>query len=258
MKVTFGHGSPFIYTFFEGGDPTITFPDPPTVWAGSAKDAVLGVSIRKSHYGLFAPTGATWTGLDGQTFTCNLGGKPYFVIAVLPDNKPETLAFFKKYAYTLVTDTAVAWKFQDPGVMKTTFTYTTKPLEGDEKDTVFAMYPHQWKYADLKAMKMADFSYPSVRGEMKVATGTSFVRRWSRCRASCRCCPTAASPTTASPARPTSRGCLSRWPSRGGRRRSTPTTKARSSGRSRTSHRWPMPPATRRPSRSSWRNSRNA
>jgi endoglucanase Acf2 len=174
MKVTFGHGSPFIYTSYEGGDPTINFPDPPTVFAGSAKDNVLGVSIRKSHYGFFAPAGATWAGLDSKTFTCKLGGKSYFIIGVLPDNKPETLAYFKKYAYTLVTDTTVSWKFQDPGVMKTTFTYATKPLEGDEKDTLFAMYPHQWKYADLKSMKMADFSYKSVRGEMKVAAGRSF------------------------------------------------------------------------------------
>jgi endoglucanase Acf2 len=41
MKLSFGHGSPFVYGLFDGGNPTVTFVTPPTVWLGDA-----GASVR--------------------------------------------------------------------------------------------------------------------------------------------------------------------------------------------------------------------
>jgi endoglucanase Acf2 len=44
MRVTTGHGLPFIYSTFAGGTPALTFSSAPTVWSGNASTAVLGVT----------------------------------------------------------------------------------------------------------------------------------------------------------------------------------------------------------------------
>ena len=69
LKTSFGHGSPFVYCTYAGGDPVLRCAMPPRVWSGTAKDAVLGVTIRGNHYGLFGPTGSTWSGLESEVLT---------------------------------------------------------------------------------------------------------------------------------------------------------------------------------------------
>ena len=175
MHVSYGHGSPFVYALYERGEPVLTFAEPPTAWSGAAGDAVLGVTVSGRHYGLFGPTGATWSGLGGKVLTCRTAGKPYFSIAVLPDNSPQTLALFKRYAYTHVTDTKVRWKYDAPSSSVTaTFTFATRPYEGAEAGTLFALYPHQWNHTSAPLLGQ---TYASVRGEMKLAAGASFATR---------------------------------------------------------------------------------
>lgn len=171
MRVSIGHGSPFVYALYAGGNPTVNFAKAPRVFAGSAKDGVLGITSGGNHYGLFGATGSTWSGLDGTTFTNNANGKPYFSIALLPNDKPETLALFRKYAYSHVVDTQVAYK-TDGGKLQCTYRFTVKTYEGQEAGTLFALYPHQWKYATTKLTEM---TYGSVRGTMKVGQGEQFV-----------------------------------------------------------------------------------
>ncbi|NQT40140.1 MAG: glycoside hydrolase family 81, partial [Planctomycetes bacterium] len=81
-------------------------------------------------------------------------------------------ALFARYAYAHVTDTKIAWQY-DPksSTVRTTFTFTTKPHEGQTTDTLFALYPHQWRYAPIER-----YICPlgSVRGVMKLAAGSSF------------------------------------------------------------------------------------
>jgi endoglucanase Acf2 len=176
MLVTYGHGSPFVYAIFEGGgSATVTFPEPPAVWAGRAREAVLGVTVRGKPYALFGPTGSTWEGLETKVFTNRAGKRPYFSLALLPANTPEALALFKKYAYAHVTDTRAAWRYEPQGsALVTDFTFTTKAYEGEAEGTLFALYPHQWTRT---SQKLLDFQYASVRGPMKLAAGTSFTTR---------------------------------------------------------------------------------
>ncbi len=171
LRTSFGHGSPFIYCTYAGGDPVLRCAMPPRVWAGTAKDAVLGVTIRGNHYGLFGPVGSTWSGLDSAVLTNAAAGKTYLSIALLPDDKPQTLALFQRYAYNHVVDTRVDYQ-AIPGKVKATYSFKTKAWEGSETGTIFSLYPHQWKYSSTK---LTDMSYKSVRGEMKVATGTEFI-----------------------------------------------------------------------------------
>jgi endoglucanase Acf2 len=171
LRASFGHGSPFVYGLYAGGEPVVRFHHPPKIWFGDAKSPVLGVTVNGHHYGLFGATGSTWEGLDGQRFTNKSGGKPYFSLALLPNNEPSTLDVFRRYAYSHVTDTQLDFAFEGDTVV-TVYQFTTKAYEGRETDTLFALYPHQWKYARTR---LTEHSYGSVRGEMKIGGGDHFI-----------------------------------------------------------------------------------
>lgn len=170
LKTSYGHGSPFIYGFARGGDPVVTLNGKPRIWSGGKKDAILGLTVRGSHYALFGPRGSTWAG-DGETVLVNKSNKKgYFSIALLPDDKPETLALFKKYAYSFVIGTTVDYAVVG-GKVKAAHKFETRAMEGTEKGTIFALYPHQWKYSKKE---LTGHVYRSVRGEMKMAVGNEF------------------------------------------------------------------------------------
>jgi endoglucanase Acf2 len=170
LKTTFAHGSPFVYGMIEGGSPTITFGKPPKIWSGTAKDSTLGITIDGSHYALFGPTGSTWDGLDTLRWTNQSGGKPYFSVALLPDNTPATLALFQKYAHNHLNQTRLDWNVTG-ATAHATYTLTTTDHEPGTPGTLFALYPHQWKYTSAP---LTDLSYTTVRGQMKLAAGSSF------------------------------------------------------------------------------------
>ncbi|MFS1511409.1 glycosyl hydrolase [Chengkuizengella sp. SCS-71B] len=172
MKVTYGHGSPYVYFTYSGGNPRLTFPGTPSVWSGNTNSPVLGITINNRHYALFGPSGSTWSGIGSSTLTNNLNGNDYFSIAALPDNSVSTLNKFTQYAYSHVTDTLVSWSYnENTSQVTTTYTYTTVQKQGSQTGTIFALYPHQWKNT---SKSLLSYTYDSVRGMMKVAEGNSF------------------------------------------------------------------------------------
>ncbi|MCY3021396.1 MAG: glycosyl hydrolase [Planctomycetota bacterium] len=179
MKVTCGHGSPYVYAVYEGGDPTLSFANAPEVWAGGPDKPVLGLKVNGKPYGLFGPSGCNWAGLGSKSLTCNLGGKNYFSIALLPDKSPATLDLFARYAYAHVTGSKIAWSYDEKtATVATRFSLTTKAFEGQETATLYALYPHQWMRTQDKTMAAVGGTespaYPSVRGQMRVMCGNGF------------------------------------------------------------------------------------
>ena len=171
---TYGHGCPFVYATYSGGTPTVTFGESPRVWSGDSTSSVIGVSVANRHYGLFAPQGSTWDGWSGSTWTCRTP-KSYFSIAVLPDASEATLKLFRHYAYSHVTDSRVTWVYDETTAMlHTTYTVTAVPMEGDVRETLFALYPHQWRHTQAT---LRPESYASVRGQMRLTNGTTFETR---------------------------------------------------------------------------------
>jgi endoglucanase Acf2 len=168
FKASFGHGSPYIYGTYTGGRPTVTFAKAPTLWSGGTGDAVLGITINHHHYGLFGASGSAWK-TDGTTWI-NEGTGRHLAIALLPDDRPETLALFGKHAYSHVIDTRVEYQVVG-GTLNTTYRLITEAMEGIDQGTLFALYPHQWKYA---TSRLGDQAYGSVRGTMRLAAGHSF------------------------------------------------------------------------------------
>jgi endoglucanase Acf2 len=172
MTLTFGHGSPYVYADYAGGEPVVIFKSPPTIVVGDGKSAVLVVKVATRIYGLYAPSGSTWSGLGSARLTAQTRGKTYCSVAVLPDEKPSTLEQFQAYAYNHVTGSQATWTYdQKSAKVSTRYAFRTVSKQGPDTGTLFALYPHQWRDA------RADFtgqSYGSVRGPMKLAKGSSF------------------------------------------------------------------------------------
>jgi endoglucanase Acf2 len=171
LRVSYGHGSPFVFATTEGGAARLTLAKAPQIWSGDARKSALGVSINGRHYGLFAPAGAKWNGVGSSVLSVE-SAKNYFSVATLPDAKPETLALFQKHAYAHVTGTRVEWSYDEKSATVTTqHKFTTQLYEGTESGTLFALYPHQWRNT---AHPLLPLSYGSVRGAMKLGAGRGF------------------------------------------------------------------------------------
>lgn len=173
ITASFGHGSPYVYFLFEGGNPELSFYTVPQVWYGDESSSVLGITMEGAHYALYGPTGSTWEGINSTTLTNLLeDGQNYFSVAVLPDASEETLLAFQEYAYSFVTDTKVDWSYNsDSSEVTSTFTYTTEAKEGEQTGTIMSLYPHQWRNS---SDALLDYTYPSIRGTMKTTAGSSF------------------------------------------------------------------------------------
>lgn len=188
MDVTIARGLPLLFAEYSGGSAQLTFrtDDEPvddaavSTWADRGN--VLGITVSANgydkHFGVFAPSGASWSGTSTSEMTSELGDGDYLTVAILPDASTDLLDQFERHAYNVVRDTTVDWEYvpDDNGTptseVRTTYSFTTeaKP-ESQTEGTVTALFPHQWKYATTE---LTDHTYWSVRGEMRVATGTSF------------------------------------------------------------------------------------
>ena len=70
--------------------------------------------------------------------------RDYWSVAVLPDAKPSTIAWFEKVAFAFVTETRVEYRYDPQSAKVTTnFSATTEVKEGANAETVFALYRHQ-------------------------------------------------------------------------------------------------------------------
>ena len=171
FEATLGHGLPFVFFRIEGGDALITPSQTATVWHN--QDGVLGLTIGGVPYGVFAPTGATWTGTSTRRST--LDGKGYLSVALLPDASPTTLELFRQHAYAFVTDSRVAWDYDEASAQVTsTYTYDTELVEsgaGLVNETMTALYRHQW--LDSSAPQTGHI-YRSPRGEMRLVAASTF------------------------------------------------------------------------------------
>ncbi|MEZ6015558.1 MAG: glycosyl hydrolase [Planctomycetota bacterium] len=180
LDATFGHGSPFVYCASTGGDPVVRLTGGARVWSGAlgqadseGGDAVLGVTVNGHHYGLFGATGSRWSEPTRGALR-NHGGAGYLSLALLPDDAPETLAAFARCAHNHVVGTRVTYAVEE-GFVRARYAFELQAREGDAAiGTLFALYPHQWKYATTA---LGPWAYGSVRGALRVGAGDSFETR---------------------------------------------------------------------------------
>ncbi len=183
MRLTFGHGLPFVYARTHGGDALVQLggsasadaPAAAKIW--SEHDEVIGLTWHGHPYGLFAPTGAKWRH-DAVGLVSDLAGKDYYSVALLPDDTAETLELFRKHAYAFVTGTDVSWKVDTQAATVTSHfavaTTLVEPGADHVDEPVLALYPHQWKAAPARQALLADKAYVSPRGSMRLVAASAF------------------------------------------------------------------------------------
>lgn len=171
MEATFGHGLPFVFFELTGGNAVVTPEGAFTTWYNQG--GTLGLTIQGRHYGIFAPTGSTWTGSGPLQSSRN--GQDYLSIALLPDAQPATLQLFRKHAYAFVTDSRVQWQYDEgAATVNTTYSYVTALKESNGtsvNETMTALYRHQWLNT---SDPLTGYSYPSPNGQMKLYEGSTF------------------------------------------------------------------------------------
>lgn len=170
MRLSFGHGSPFVFGEVAGGAARLSFAEKAIVWQTAGN--ILGVRVRGRNYGLFGGAGSSWKSTGGLTFE-NVNGPGYFSVALLPDGDLKTLNRFAGVAHNHVVDSRVNWEVVGKEV-RTRYSVTSKSKEGQSKGTMMALYPHQWKYLHGETSSQ---SYRSVRGQMKLLQGEFFETR---------------------------------------------------------------------------------
>ncbi|HLP42121.1 MAG TPA: glycoside hydrolase, partial [Fibrobacteria bacterium] len=89
LRATMAHGNPFVFFTVTGGPAKVAFTASPVVWFQDG--GTLGVTVNGRHYGIFGPTGSTWT-VSGQARISTLAGKNYLSVAVLPDGLTDDAA----------------------------------------------------------------------------------------------------------------------------------------------------------------------
>ncbi|WP_340025572.1 discoidin domain-containing protein [Paenibacillus sp. FSL K6-1096] len=194
MKTTFVKGSPYLYSqfsdpaspevylpagarFFDGSNTTILAADGATVTADH-----IGIEVTNSngaptpvmvtrHYGLYAPAGTTFKRVGAKLKIQLGGGQNYLSLSALP--APSNLNYFYQHGYTFVTDTKVAYTFNETtSDVTTTFNAVTElKRSGFPNTALMAQLPHQWK---VTTTPLTAVSFPSIRGTMKVTEGNSF------------------------------------------------------------------------------------
>ena len=183
IMATIGKGTPYAYYNFKNVEPTISLGAGGTdlaIYKNSTSSNILGVSLKnkkdgKTHYYLIsAPSGTTWVNAGGKLTAKMPAGKNYMSVAILPDGRDNAFELYKKYAFNFITDTKVEWKYlKNSSKVVTKYNVVTKNMETGTNggDTIIALYPHQWRYANSK---FTGYTYDTIRGTMKTVVGTSY------------------------------------------------------------------------------------
>jgi len=187
MDLTITKGSPFFFVEYGGGGASLTFTDHEDGVVGDSQVStfadrgnVLGVTVTandyEKHFGIFAPSGASWSG-TGE-LTSDLNGEGYLTVAVLPDAEEATLDTFAEYAHNHIVGTQVDWEYVESeggepvSEVRTTYSYETEAMDGgDGSGTLAALFPHQHKHTDDD---LTDHTFWSPRGTLKVRAGSDF------------------------------------------------------------------------------------
>lgn len=174
LRATLAHGNPIAFFSVKGGSAKVAFAAAPAVWFDDG--GTLGVTVNGRHWGIFPPTGSTWSG-TGASRTSSLSGKDYLSVAILPDGladdaaRRQALSLFRAHAHAHVTRTRAAWAYDGKTSLVTAnLASETVAREGTETRTLQALYRHQWLHA---VNPLTGHTYVSPRGTMKLMAGNT-------------------------------------------------------------------------------------
>ncbi len=176
FQATTGIGMPFLYFTKSPSDEAKV-----TVESGSvtiSNEMLIITDIRNgADFVVYGPVGSTWT-KSSNTYTSNLNGKNYWSLAFIPLDASNITAVaneYKKYAYVFPKNTTSSWNYDElTSVVRTEFNVETEIKEGTESNMLIGLLPHQWANLSDDSPTPNQYSYSTVRGELKTLDGNSF------------------------------------------------------------------------------------
>lgn len=175
LRVTVAHGNPYAYLQLSRGDLRLRLPSPGDRFDAGTDARVLALRVRGKAYAFFGPTGARWERVSPTEWIARLpADRRYLSAAVLPDDKPETLALLARHAFAFVTGTRVQWRYDVAASrVETTFSASTRTMEGDDAGPLYGLYPHHWFGNDSVAGRLGP-GYETVRGQVRLLAAREF------------------------------------------------------------------------------------
>ena len=175
MRVTVAHGSPYAFVRLTRGDLRLRLPAAGERFDGGADARVLALRVNGKAYAFFAPTGGRWEAVSATEWIGRLpAGKTLVSAAVLPDDKPDTLALLQRHAYAFIQGTRVEWRYDVAASrVETTFSATTQVVDGPDNGPLYGLYPHHWFNNPTVQGKLGP-AYESVRGKIHLLAAPRF------------------------------------------------------------------------------------
>ena len=175
FRATVARGNPYAFLKLTRGDLRVRLPAAGQRLHEGADARVLALKVGAKSYALFGPTGVKWEAVSATEWIARLpAGAGYASVAALPDERAATLALFTKHAYSFIEQTRVAWRYDEAASqVETTFTATTKAMEGADAGPLLGLYPHQWfRNASVEGKLGATFD--TVRGPLRLLAAPQF------------------------------------------------------------------------------------
>jgi endoglucanase Acf2 len=175
MRVTVARGMPYAQVQLSRGDLRLRLPSPGERFDGGADARTLALRVGGKAYALFAPSGVRWEAVSATEWIARLPeGRHYVAAAVLPDDKPETLALLQRHAYAFVKGTRVQWQYDVAASrVETTFSASTAVMEGPDNGPLLGLYPHHW-HGNATVEGRLGPAYDTVRGKVRLLAAASF------------------------------------------------------------------------------------
>lgn len=171
-----GIGMPFLYFTKASGDIAQVKVTSGTVTISNEMLIILNAH-NGADFAVYAPVGSSWT-QNGQIYTSNLNGENYWSMAFIPltaSNVSQVANEYKKYAYVFPANTTTSWNYdEDNSVLRTDFVVETEIKEGTDTNMLLGLLPHQWANLATNSPFPDEYSYETIRGEMKTLEGNSF------------------------------------------------------------------------------------
>ncbi len=178
LKATSGIGMPFVYFEKDNDDVAEITINSGTVTISNEMIIVENASAG-ADFAIYAPVGSTWS-QNGNKYTSSLNGNNFWSLAMIPLDAPNVSLVaneYKKYAYVFPTDTQVSWGFnENTSKVNTTFTATVNVKDGSSTNTnmLMGLLPHQWNNLSSGSAIPNEYSYSTVRGELRTLNGNTF------------------------------------------------------------------------------------
>lgn len=176
FETTAGIAMPFLYFTKGNADVAQIKVNSGTV---TVENEMLIITNAKNgaDFAVYAPTGSTWSQV-GNTYTSTLNGKNYWSMAFIPltaTNVTTIAREYKKFAYVFPVNTTASFSYNEAtSVVRTDFNVQTEVKEGVENKILIGLLPHQWANLAPNSAVPNQYSYASIRGEIKTLAGNTF------------------------------------------------------------------------------------